>query len=226
MSSPAAFDLCQLTDVKAWLAMGTNQTTDDSLLCRLITAVSYDFLREIARLDFTPAQDYTEVREGDGGDLMVLRHWPLNSVSSVIITVPNSSPPAITDVPESTDDVESGYWIDMDIDPERRWELYLDGYVFTDLAVVTIMYNAGYATVPQDAQQAAIEWVSYRYKTRQWIGQTSKHMAQGETVQTPDSEIPPSVKRVIERYRRYDPLQTPPERVPPSESAIAAKSRR
>ena len=224
MPSPAAFDLCQLADVKAWLAMGTNQTTDDNLLSRLITAVSYDFLREIARLDFTPAQDYTEVREGDGGDLMVLRHWPLNSVSSVTITIPNASP-ATTSIPESTDDLMNGL-IDMDLDPERRWELYLDGYVFMDLAQITITYNAGYATVPQDAQQAAIEWVAYRYKTRQWIGQTSKHMAQGETVQTPESEIPPSVKRVIERYRRYDPLQTPAERVPPTESAVAAKSRR
>ncbi len=225
MSSPAVFDLCQLTDVKAWLAMGVNPTADDNLLSRLIMAVSYDFLSEIARLDFTPAQDYTEVREGDGGDLMVLRHWPLNSVSSVTITVPNASP-ATTEIPESTDDVMVGYWIDMDLDPERRWELYLDGYVFTDLATVTVSYNAGYATVPQDAQQAAIEWVSYRYKTRQWIGQTSKHMAQGETVQTPESEIPPSVKRVIERYRRYDPLQTPPERVPPVGAAVPARSRR
>jgi hypothetical protein len=225
MSSPAVFDLCLLSDVKLRLAMGTKQTADDDLLSRLITAVSYDFLREIARLDFTPAQDYTEVREGDGGNLMVLRHWPLNSVSSVTITVPNASP-ATTVILESTDDVMFGYWIDTDIDPERRWELYLDGYVFTDLAMVTVMYNAGYATVPQDAQQAAIEWVSYRYKTRQWIGQTSKHMAQGETVQTPDSEIPPSVKRVIERYRRYDPLQTPAERVPPVENTVASRSRR
>jgi hypothetical protein len=225
MPSPASFDLCKLTDVKAWLTIATNQSADDNLLSRLITAVSYDFLREIGRLDFTPAQDYTEVREGDGGDLMVLRHWPLNSVSSVTITVPNASPATIS-IPESTDDVEEGYWIDMDIDPERRWELYLDGFVFTDLATITVMYNAGYQTVPQDVEQAVIEWVAYRYKTRQWIGQTSKHMAQGETIQTPETEIPPSVKRVIERYRRCDPLQTPAERVPPVESAIAAKSRR
>jgi hypothetical protein len=226
VSSPATFDLCQLTDVKAWLAIAANQTTDDSLLSRLITSVSYDFLREIGRLDFTPAQTYTEVREGDGGASMVLRHWPLNQVTSVTVTTPLTSP-AMTVIPESTDDVMSGYWIDMDLDPERRWELYLDGYTFTDLAVVTVTYNAGYATVPQDAQQAAIEWTAYRYKTRQWIGQTSKHMAQGETVQTPESEIPPGVKRVIERYRRYDPLQTPPERVPlVGAAAVPARSRR
>jgi hypothetical protein len=186
--------------------------------------VSYDFLREIRRLDFTPATDYTEVREGDGGTSMVLRHWPLNSVASVTITSPHTSPSTIT-VPESTDDVMSGYWIDMDLDPERRWEPFLDGYVFTDLATITVAYNAGYVEVPPDAQQAAIEWTAFRYKTRQWIGQASKHMAQGESVQTPDTEIPPSVKRVIERYRRYDPLQTPPERVPPvtMESARARR---
>jgi hypothetical protein len=58
--------------VKAWLAIATSQTADDSILSRLIMAVSYDFLREIGRLNFTPAQSYTEVREGDGGTSMVL----------------------------------------------------------------------------------------------------------------------------------------------------------
>lgn len=226
MPSPSVFDLCALADVKAWLAIATGQTTDDPLIARLITAVGYDFLREIRRLDFIPAQSYTEVREGDGGTSMVLRHWPLNSVSSVTIQpVPTASPAVIT-VPQSTDDVMNGYWIDMDLDPERRWELYLDGYTFTDLAIVTVAYNAGYAAAPADVVQAAIEWVSHRYKGRQWIGQTSKHMVQGETVSTPEVEIPPSVKRVIERYRRYDPLQTPPERVPPAEGMATGRARR
>src|SRR5215469_2923740 len=140
----SSYDLCQLSDVKAWLNVGTQQTTNDTLLAGLITSVSYDFLREISRLDFYPSANYTEVREGDGGASMILRHWPLNEITSVTITV-NSIPPVTTTIHASTDDVENGYWIDMDLDPEARWELFLDGCTFTDLATVTVAYNAGYA---------------------------------------------------------------------------------
>lgn len=202
--------LCSLADAKSWLAIPSATVTEDEIIARLITAVSYDFIREIRRTDFYPALDYSETREGDGGDRIVLRHWPINSISAVTvggvtINASGSGSPPVT----------AGYYFDTDLDPERRWEAYLRGSVFTDTAVVTIAYNAGYEAVPADANQAVIEWVAHRYKTRQWIGQTSKHMVQGETVQTPESEIPMAVKRVIERYRRFDPLQTPPERVPP-----------
>jgi hypothetical protein len=310
-------NLCALSDIHAWLAIPTAQVSDDTLISSLIGNVSTDFLNEIKRPDFYPAQVYNEVREGDGGDLMVLRHWPLNSIVNLSL-IDVGSPPSLTGssieqasetytlgasppvtsiavvnaadfmhdgapgsenslgavvnavtglplafvsqgtlqagqysvhaatgtyafsladaqagiavtitytwfnvgdlqpIPESTNDVAPGWWIDADVDPERRYELYLDGkvYTFLDQREYSITYNAGYATVPPDAAQAVIEWTSQRYKGRQAIGQTQKHMSTGDSVSTPESEIPASVKRVIERYRRYDPLQTPPERVP------------
>jgi hypothetical protein len=203
--------------------MGTAPSSDDNLITGLISAVSLDFMNEIKRPDFYPGQDYSEVREGDGGALMVLRHWPINSVASVQL-VTGVSPPAFQTIPEATEDISAGWYFDEDVDPERRYELFMDGvvFVFNDTQLYLITYNAGYGNpnasppvlAPADAWQAVVEWTSYRYKNRQWIGQTSQHLAQGETVQTPESEIPPNVKRIIERYRRFDPLQVPPERVP------------
>lgn len=225
MTPSGPLSLCSLADVRAWLQAASGQTADDALLLRLISAVSYDFLREIRRPDFYPAQDYTEVREGDGGSRMTMRHWPLNSIASVTISTPLVSPASLA-IPPSTDDITPGYWIDMDLDPERRWEIYLDGYVFADLASVTVKYNAGYAVVPLDVEQAMIEWVSYVYKSRMWIGQTSKHMAQGESVQVSDADIPPSVRRVVDRYRRYEPLRTPPEAAMPPAAPQPARTRR
>lgn len=193
-------DLCTLAQVKAWLTIATAQTTEDALLQQLLSAVSFDFLREIARPDFYPAGTYTEIRDGDGGNQMVLRHWPINYLSAAAVSAVS---------------VLGNAYVDNDLDPERRYELYLNGgKVFTDGAVVSVTYNAGYVTPPLDAAQAVAEWTAYRYKSRQWIGQSSKHMAQGETVSTPDEDMPATVKRVIERYRRFDPLQSPPERTP------------
>ena len=190
--------LCNLDDVKAWMSIPLTELTNDGVLNRLIAATSSDFMREIERPDFYPAQDYSETREGDGGDSIVLRHWPLNSIDEVSIDG------------SSTD----GFYIDEDLDPERRWESYLTDAVFPDRSVVEIQYNAGYTAVPRDVEQANIDWVSYRFKARQWIGQASQALYQSLSTHTPETEIPLSVKRVIERYRRFDPLQIPAERVP------------
>lgn len=206
----AAGDLCVLADVKFWLGIATGVTTEDTQISRLISATSYDFLREIARPDFTPNAAYTENREGDGADRIILRHWPLNSITSVQIGI--------------TVLAGSDYFIDTDLDPERRWELYLKSpKVFTDGAALIIVYNAGYAAVPGDVSQATIEWVALRHRSRSSIGQASKHLVQGESIQTPEIDIPASTKRVIERYRRFDPLRTPPERTPEMAGAKPAR---
>lgn len=190
-------DLCTLSDTKAWLTIPSGVTANDALLSRLITAVSLEFLREIGRTDFYPAANYTETREGDGDVRIILRHWPINSITSLTING--------TSVAASSDRIVPGYYIDTDLDPERLWELYLaGGLTFIDASPVVIAYNAGYAAVPGDAAQAVIEWVAYRYKTQQWIGTTGAHV-QGESVQTQIAVMPPTVEAVINRYRHAYP---------------------
>lgn len=132
-------DLCQLSDVKAWLTIPSATTANDSVLSRLITAVSLEFLREIGRTDFYTAANYTETREGDGDVRVVVRHWPINSIASM--TIAGSS------ISASSNQITTGYYFDADIDPERLWEVYLaGGLTFTDAAAVVITYNAGYAS--------------------------------------------------------------------------------
>jgi hypothetical protein len=58
--------LCQLEDLKLWMQIPTATTSEDSLLSRLIDAVSADFLQAIKRPDLTPAAAYTELRAGNG----------------------------------------------------------------------------------------------------------------------------------------------------------------
>lgn len=269
-------DLCTLDDVKDWLSI-KNSTACDSILARGISATSADFLRECKRLDLTPARDYTERYVGDGTDRLVLRHWPINDITT--LTVDGSA------VTESADLIADGYYFDADADPETRSSLILIGSVFTQDRPVIITYNAGYglaavtdelATVPAapgpyafkvadsvnfayttkvkyhggadlvkvvgapaagqyavatdgtitvhssdaeasldvsyarlgapaDVRQAVIEWVAYKYRGREFIGQTSKNLNQGETVSFQQVDAPDSVKAVIERYKRHVP---------------------
>src|SRR5436190_1998994 len=78
-------DLTTLTDVKAWLQTGQNPfpATDDALLTRLIAAAS-QFIQSWLNRQIAVA-DWLEVRDGTGGQLMVLANSPVTEVLSLSI---------------------------------------------------------------------------------------------------------------------------------------------
>lgn len=191
-------DLTTLVNVKLWLPIPTTQTSEDDTLQRLITATSNDFMRATMRPDLLTA-DYTEVREGDGASRMILRHWPITAATA--LTVGGVA------IPASADKVAPGWYVDTDLDPERRWELYLAGFVFADGQPVTVAYSAGYATVPGDIEQAVIDWVTYRYKGRPTVGIAQQKFGgrSGDEVKTEEVDIPLTTQSVIAKYTRAIP---------------------
>src|SRR5260370_21279897 len=78
-------DLTTLADVKAWLQTGQNPfpATDDALIQRLITAAS-QFIQSWLQRQVVSA-DWLEVRDGTGGQLMVLANSPVTAVLSLAI---------------------------------------------------------------------------------------------------------------------------------------------
>jgi hypothetical protein len=190
-------DLTELGDVKDWLGIPATQAGSDIRLGNLITSTSADFLRAIDRMDFL--QDaYTEVRTGDGGTRMLLRHWPVMQVTELTV--------AAAAVVASTDRVAAGFYLDTDMDIERRRHLWLAGSTFTDDAPIVISYVAGYASPPQDVSQAVLEWVCERFKGRPGQGVNSQREAGGEhvTYERADS-MPATTAAVVERYLRKWP---------------------
>jgi hypothetical protein len=191
-------DLTNLPDVCNWLAMPNPPLgAAATILPELITNTSADFLREVGRPDFLAA-DYTEVREGDGDVRMTMRHWPVNSVASVTV--------AGTGLAPSPDKIQDGYYIDTDLDPELRDQIWVNGGI-TDAAPVVAVYNAGYAGAPGDVAQAVTEWVADRYTNRTGSGKSSQRAAGGEhvTFEHEEDSIPAQVLRVIAKYKRSVP---------------------
>ncbi|MDP9267262.1 MAG: phage gp6-like head-tail connector protein [Acidobacteriota bacterium] len=210
-------NLAKLTDVKAWLSLA--ESDDDPLLARLITATSADVLGAIGRPDLAPAADYKEIRSGSdntgrgyygsigdaslltrpnqylpGSQEMFLAHFPVNSITKLTVDG--------TEVTASADGIAPGYWFAADLPAEQRNSIRLIGSVFSRFSQVVIEYNAGYAKVPGDIEQAVIDWVAYRYRSRQFIGQSSKHLQTGETVSFQGMLMPASTQAVITRYAR------------------------
>lgn len=202
----AAQDLTQLATLKNWLPITSTNTGDDATLSRLLTAVSMDFMRATKRPDLLYAT-YSEVHQGDGSNRMIAFHWPIDMVTSLTIG-------GVT-IAASADKIQNGYYLDQDIDPERIWNIYLNGYVFTDGSPIALNYGAGYMqpgsvgageiALPEDIEQAVLDWCAYRYKERPNVGATQRRSVQGESAQTELIDAPPNVLQVIERYKRELP---------------------
>jgi len=208
----AAQDLTTLANLKLWLPITSTNTNDDASISRLITAVSQDFQRATRRPDLLMAE-YTEVHQGDGSTRMIAFHWPIVTISGVINVGPSGNQFAIN---ASEDKIANGWYIDEDIDPERNFEIYLNGYVFADGLPVSFGYTAGYVqpgqtvesgqiALPGDIEQAVIDWCTFRYKQRPNVSATQRRSTEGESTESPILDAPPNVLQVIERYKRCFP---------------------
>jgi len=88
----ATNDLTTLADVKAWL--GRTDTNSDTLLSALITRTSRQIYSHLQRGTVLP-QTVNEIRDGSGGNTLVLKQWPVVSVSSVTVgavSIPEAPP--------------------------------------------------------------------------------------------------------------------------------------
>ena len=182
-------DLTTLADVKAWLQTGQNPfpATDDTLLTRLITAAS-QFIQSWLNRQIAMA-DWLEVRDGTGGQLMVLANSPVAAVLSLSIDG-LAIPPA---------PVDGGYGAGYTFTPT---ELALRGYVFTRRPQnVIVTYTAGYPTAPPDLAQACIELVCRRYRERSRVGEVSKALGGGETVTFSQKDMSEDVRTMLLPYR-------------------------
>ncbi|MBV9553428.1 MAG: hypothetical protein JO032_11610 [Alphaproteobacteria bacterium] len=187
-------DLCQLSDVTAWLQSGQNPfpATDDALLGRLITAASRFIESWLGRQ--IAAADWVEIRDGNGGQRLAFGNFPVTAVLSLSIdglAIPPSLP---------GDGFGAGYVF-------SPTELALRGYVFTRRAQnVIVTYTAGYAAVPADIAQACIELVCQRYRERTRIGEVSKALMSGETVTFSQKDMSDSIKTLLSQYRIAAPV--------------------
>jgi len=186
----AAGDLTTLANVKAYApgldpATAGADTTYDDLLTRLITAVSDQMTVE---LGFSPKQStVTELRNGHGQKAMTLNRFPVISVTSVKVdgnTIP--ARPA----------VGSAGWV-----LSSGGVLQLDGYRFDEGVLnVELGYQAGYATVPSDIEQAVIKMVLLQFQDRKRIGVSSTSQA-GQSVSFGDAPVLAFWRSVVDSYR-------------------------
>ncbi|HUO92562.1 MAG TPA: hypothetical protein VMU22_06560 [Rhizomicrobium sp.] len=128
----AATDLTTLADVKSWL--GRTDTNSDALLASLVTRASRAICSWLQRPLLLP-HGVSETHTGTGGSVLVLKEWPVLSVSSVVVDG-LAIPQAARQSPGWALDAWNG------VPPGRMQALRLRGYLFGGPVEVT--YEAGY----------------------------------------------------------------------------------
>ena len=183
----AAGDLTTLPNVKQWLGIGG--INDDSLLTRLITSVS-TFIRTWLNRQLDSAV-YTETYDGLGGVRLSTANYPITAVSSVTIDS--------LVVPVSTSPTVAGFTFDS------NGILLRQGYRFVrGVANVSVVYTAGYATIPGEIEQAAIEMIALKTAERRRVGISSQTLA-GESVAYRDVDMTASIKSLLNQYKKVAP---------------------
>ena len=149
---PSPYDLVSLTDLKAWLDI--TGTDDDDLLSRLITQISRAIMNVLARPSIIPGT-YAETRDGGNEISHLLRHWPVNSISSCLVDgqIIPAAPALVGGAAAQT-----GYLLDPSEaqPPGRMQRLSLRHGLFTaGIQNVTITYSAGYQVAGEAARVPA-----------------------------------------------------------------------
>jgi len=147
----ASGDLTTLNAVKEALEITTG--SDDTYLTNLIKRVS-QFIEHYCDREFT-AQDIEEIFDGTGTKTYLTQQYPINSITALSRRTSSLKV-------DDWDAITSTYFFDK----AKRGEIvYVNGFSNNTLGY-KLEYNAGYATIPDDLEQAAIDLIAYYYNNR------------------------------------------------------------
>ena len=180
-------DFTTLANAREYL--GVKTANDDNLIDWLIKSATAFITNYLSR-DILSAH-YTEYRDGAGGVILSLLNSPVTAIATLEVDG--------VAIPLAASTVAAGYTFN-----DRQ--IYLRGYQLNrGFQNVKIVYTAGYAAVPDDLQQACLELVAFKYRSRDWTGQSSKIIG-GENVTYITKEIPDAVLGTLKRNSRVAPI--------------------
>lgn len=178
-------DLTTLANVKDYMQI--SDTSQDTVLTRLISAFSQWFLTQVNRGALL-LSTYTEQRNGSGGDSLTTIYWPIQAVTSLSVD-------GIT-IPPSPGPNQPGFVFDS-------FSIWLvGGYRFCrGRGNIQIVYQAGYTSTPLDVEQAVIDQVAFTLRRQPNLGTVSQSMNGITTVSFSQQDLAPGVKNVVQMYR-------------------------
>jgi hypothetical protein len=152
---------------------------------------------------------YTEAYDGTGTNRLTLRNFPVTAITSLTVeTRPVNPAPNPLSVGYLFD--EFGVYLSggdsMQVVTPQSPNVWAGSYFPRHSQNVQITYTAGYATVPDDINQACIELVAFKFQQRNHVGVVTRSLnAGGESVSYQQGFIPPEVQGILQVYRKVVP---------------------
>jgi len=173
-----------LDAVKEYLRISSSN--DDTLLNNLIARAEDEADMYCHRV--FAAATYTEYYDGNGLSKMNLKHYPVNSITSI------------------HDDLDREYGADDLIDSDDyvfeadSGIVKLDGLTFTGgIQNIKVIYNAGYATLPDDVTDAIVKLVAAKYL----LGQGAINAIEGEENFGRPAGLRKQALLILDKYLKY-----------------------
>lgn len=163
-----------------------DSTSDDALLEELINRVSA--LCESYTDGVFVEREFTEYHDGGSVNLFT-NYYPITSVTSIWYD-------------------SDWAWADTTLISGTDYRIVDDNRILFKTNApaaypqgTKITYRAGYATVPEEVEQACIEEVLHRYRGKKQLDVTSRTLDDGTSEYTPRTLLP-QVKEALHRYIR------------------------
>jgi len=183
----SANNLCSLAELKLFVGISTSDESLDTQLEEYINGASWLLKEETGR--FLKAQAITEYHDGTGSLLIMLRHRPVNSVTTLHSDSARSF--GATTLIAATD-----------------YQVYTNGgyIVVTDAGldagakVIKVVYNGGYSTIPYDLKMACMEHAANQYEKFKSHRVGLKAVSNEGGTRTYIEGMPSATKQAIARY--------------------------
>lgn len=169
-------------------------SVDAARLSTLIAAASAAIVRFCGRAFVSTA--YTETYSGDGTTELLLRHYPLITLTTVTITDDDGTEYDIATDQFRLDEAAGIVHFKPDADDDYTW--WPEGTLN-----IEIVYTAGYATVPDDVQEACVLTVAALYAAAS-TDPNLQSESLGDysfTRRTAAEAIPAEAQRLLASYR-------------------------
>lgn len=197
MPAPST-DLCTVADVTAFIGQ-TVSTAANTELQALVSAASL-YITSTCSVDNFNSASYTEDYSGNDSHRLYLRNWPISAVASLTVNGVAISP--------STAWNQAGFVFD-------RTGILLRGATRTFPGIppgrfprgiknITVVYTAGFETMPPDLAQAAIEIAANTYvRGQNPYKASSSSSVPGATGNARFGlEVPLTAQQTIRNYQR------------------------
>lgn len=190
-------NLCQLSVVKARLAIDQANTDEDLILTNAIAAVSARFDRECNR---TLARGAGVTCEFNAEEREILPpRYPIESVSA--FAVKSNETDGFEAQSDVTYRIRGGVVIELDAALGTRAQIgrvtYTGGYVLPGSTATGVQ-----TALPADLREAAVEQVAYWFQNRDRLGLVSVSGADASVQQFATLDLLPNVKSVLALHRR------------------------